>query len=648
MNERDDRQVGLGIAPTAKPNATGNNAMPPHGPQPEDMSDPENLEIAESKMGVVNAPSEEGGQYFPTEEPVDQEAGGSTNEDGINPSSHMRSTSSDGMDRYDGDENQSGSGLAARSDNAPGITAESWDKENTSTREALGQRVSPTVTTGGRRKRKARDPRIGRNLLGRYRLEELIGRGGMGCVYRAVQMPLDRMVAVKILNKEFQQKDPQFVRRFFLEAASAARLVHPNTITVFDYGEAESGDLFIAMEYLSGRPMSRVLSDEGPFPVPRVLSVGMQVCRALREAHSKGIIHRDLKPGNILLLDEGEGDFVKVLDFGLVKLFTPADAEGDPQPEVEELTRAGMFLGSPKYMSPEQAQGKAIDPRTDIYALGILMFQMVAGRPPFVGSSSIDTLYRHLNQPVPTFASLGVATTGELEMVIRKCLSKPREERYASMGDLLDALKNCHREYVGHSIVDPSLGGDLSQSGASMARWSGNRTQDFSGASQVAFSNMQGINSAVFSQSGVAIPAPPQSRNSGLFMILLVVVALLGGVSAVAGFLLFNKQSNSTQDNIVPATVKLEFVSHPPGAQVIYNGVSIGEAPFKRDFPSESTGSRVEIFTFQIAGYQDEIIETHVGRSSIVVRAVLKAEVKKKSGTKRSNEKGDEFLDNPY
>ena len=299
----------------------------------------------------------------------------------------------------------------------------------------------------------SQDARIGRAMGGRYRLEELIGRGGMGKVYRATQIPLNRSVAVKVLNPDFQKKDTQFVRRFFLEAASSARLTHPNTITVFDYGEDDTGELFIAMEYLRGYSLAEVIGREGPIKSSRVLHIAMQICRALREAHSKGIIHRDLKPGNILLLEEGDdGDFVKVLDFGLVKLFTP------PEPllhemesvlyadDAPELTKAGMFLGSPKYMSPEQIQGLPLDPRTDIYALGVLMFQMVTLRPPFVGSSSVDTIYRHVNQPIPTFASLGVAAPQELERIIRQCLAKQREDRFGSMADLLTALKAIYVE----------------------------------------------------------------------------------------------------------------------------------------------------------------------------------------------------------
>ena len=188
--------------------------------------------------------------------------------------------------------------------------------------------ASPEIREGSMPSSQVRvtqDPRLGKTLVGRYRLDRPIGRGGMGRVYRATQLPLRRPVAVKILNREYQRKDPQFVRRFFLEAATAARLTHPNTITVFDYGEAETGELFIAMEYLRGRPLSRVLAAEGPFDTVRTLHVAAQICRALRAAHGKGIIHRDLKPGNIMLMDDGDdADLVKVLDFGLVRLSTRA------------------------------------------------------------------------------------------------------------------------------------------------------------------------------------------------------------------------------------------------------------------------------------------------------------------------------------
>jgi len=166
----------------------------------------------------------------------------------------------------------------------------------------------------------AADPLIGRVLNGRFRIVEPLGSGGMGKVYKAMQSPLERVVALKILNPNFPaEKDPAFKRRFFLEASLTSKLRHPNTVTVIDYGQTDDGIFFIAMEYLEGQTLAEVLSLEKTLPWTRVLDIGQQVCRSLREAHKLGVIHRDLKPANVMLLNEADQDMVKVLDFGLVK-----------------------------------------------------------------------------------------------------------------------------------------------------------------------------------------------------------------------------------------------------------------------------------------------------------------------------------------
>jgi len=196
---------------------------------------------------------------------------------------------------------------------------------------------------------KAADPLIGKTVSGRFRIVSVIARGGMGKVYKAEQAPLGRVCALKVLMPKYEgDKDPEFHKRFFLEAATAAKLSHPNTVTIFDYGIDEE-IYYIAMEYIEGRTLFRVLRDEGPFPESRTAHITRQICRALREAHGLGVIHRDLKPGNVLLSSHGdEKDYVKVLDFGLVK-----DVTG----EKEDLTQQGLFMGSPKYMAPEQITG---------------------------------------------------------------------------------------------------------------------------------------------------------------------------------------------------------------------------------------------------------------------------------------------------
>ncbi|MBZ0116702.1 MAG: serine/threonine protein kinase, partial [Sandaracinaceae bacterium] len=259
----------------------------------------------------------------------------------------------------------------------------------------------------------------------------------MGAVYKAEQAPLGRLVALKVLSpKHDVDKDPEFRKRFFLEAATVAKLTHPNTVTVFDYGQGDGGLYFIAMELLEGVTLKHALRESGPFPPERAIHVTKQICRSLREAHRLGIVHRDMKPGNVMLLEQGdEKDFVKLLDFGLVKDTEAADEE--------DLTQAGVFMGSPKYMSPEQIQGERVDGRSDIYSVGVIFFELLTGRPPFEREKQVQILMDHLNAPIPAMSSIEghPPVPGDLEAIVRKCLAKKREERFADMDALLLALK---------------------------------------------------------------------------------------------------------------------------------------------------------------------------------------------------------------
>jgi serine/threonine-protein kinase len=282
------------------------------------------------------------------------------------------------------------------------------------------------------------DPLIGRVLNGRFRIIEPLGSGGMGKVYKAVQSPLDRVVALKILNPNFPaEKDPAFKRRFFLEASLTSKLRHPNTVTVIDYGQTDDGIFFIAMEFLDGQTLAEVLALEKTLSWPRVLDIGQQICRSLREAHKLGVIHRDLKPANVMLLNEADQDMVKVLDFGLVKSFLADLSPGDP-----EVTQNGVFLGSPQYMAPEQARNIA-DPRSDVYSLGILMYQMLTGRPPFLGKDYLEVIFLHMKEPPKRLrdARPGLDVPAEVEAVLLKCLEKDPLARYQSMDELLEAIR---------------------------------------------------------------------------------------------------------------------------------------------------------------------------------------------------------------
>src|SRR6202046_3455378 len=200
---------------------------------------------------------------------------------------------------------------------------------------ADGAQAAMSKSTG------APDPLIGRLINDRFKITALIARGGMGKVYRAEQAPLGRLCAIKVLNPNYAgEHDPEFHKRFFLEASIASKLTHPNTVTIFDYGRTDDDIYYMAMELLEGVTLHRAIREAGSFPEDRVSHIARQICRALREAHSHGVIHRDLKPANIFLVEHGdESDFVKVLDFGLVKNVI------DPKPE-DQLTQTGLFMGS--------------------------------------------------------------------------------------------------------------------------------------------------------------------------------------------------------------------------------------------------------------------------------------------------------------
>ena len=282
------------------------------------------------------------------------------------------------------------------------------------------------------------DPLLGRTLNERFRILEAIGSGGMGRVYKAIQAPLDRVVALKVLNPNFPvERDPAFKRRFLLEASMTSRLRHPNTVTVIDYGQTDDGIFYIVMELLEGKTLAEVLAKEKTLPWMRVLDITQQISRSLREAHKNGIVHRDLKPANVMLLAEEGHDVVKVLDFGLVKSFAPDPNQVDP-----EVTQNGMFLGSPQYMAPEQARNQA-NPRSDIYSLGILTYQMLCGRPPFLGKDYLDVIFQHMKElpKPPRVLRPDLDIPPDVEAVILKCLEKNPEARYASMDELLEALR---------------------------------------------------------------------------------------------------------------------------------------------------------------------------------------------------------------
>ena len=284
---------------------------------------------------------------------------------------------------------------------------------------------------------------IGRVVAGRYRVLSKLGAGGMGTVFRAEQVSVKRLIALKVLDPTVLA-NPELLRRFQAEAEVVARLSHPHTVTLFDFGQDESGILFIAMELVAGVGLRDVIAREAPLAPFRAVDIAEQVASSLADAHAHGIVHRDLKPDNVILSERaGRKDFARVLDFGIAKLFD--DGQGTA------MTRAGQILGTPQYMSPEQIMGHPVDGRTDVYALGNMLYEMLAGRPPFEGQSLMELLAKHLHDPPPPIASVrpGLSLPLPLERLLAGCLSKEPAGRPPDMRALAGELADLR------SLLDP-------------------------------------------------------------------------------------------------------------------------------------------------------------------------------------------------
>src|SRR6478609_9398271 len=255
-------------------------------------------------------------------------------------------------------------------------------------------------------------------LNGRYELHRRVGRGGMAEVYLARDRLLDRLVAIKILFPEFAT-DPSFVARFRREAQAAANLNHPNIVGVYDWGK-ERGTYYIVMEYVDGQTVSEIIRNDGPIEPKRAAGIAADVAAALGFAHRKGVVHRDVKPGNVLITKTGE---VKVADFGIARAMTASSEEN--------LTQTGSVMGTATYFSPEQAQGKAVDARSDLYSLGVVLYEMASGKPPFSADSPVAIAYKHVQEPIPSLAERVPDIPEDYEAITLRALEKDPDDRYA-------------------------------------------------------------------------------------------------------------------------------------------------------------------------------------------------------------------------
>jgi len=274
----------------------------------------------------------------------------------------------------------------------------------------------------------------GEVIAGRFEILELIGKGGMSSVFKAHDRLLDRIVAIKVLHPHFTA-DEEYVERFRREARAVAQLSHPNIVTVIDRGE-DAGRQYIVFEYVEGENLKQLLERTGPMPVHEALDMALQMARALSFAHGRGLIHRDVKPQNVLLNAEGQA---KMTDFGIARSV-----------DVQGVTITGTVLGTSEYIAPEQARGQQVDAQTDVYSLGVVLYELLTGSVPYDGDNFVTVALRHVNEPVPSVLERRPDAPPRLALAVEQAMAKSPDERYESMDELVGELDNCLAE------LDPS------------------------------------------------------------------------------------------------------------------------------------------------------------------------------------------------
>lgn len=467
--------------------------------------------------------------------------------------------------------------------------------------------------------REKKDPLLGTTVGGRFVVVKKIGAGGMGAVYRAKQEGMDRDVAVKVLLGDVAENDT-VLRRFTLEALAVSRLRHPNTIQIFDYGQTPQGHPYIAMELLEGHTLHDLLKKERPLPIRRALRILAQVAQSLAEAHGKEIVHRDLKPENIFLVTVGDNpDFVKVLDFGVAKL-------RDHKSEQGTLTQAGSIFGTPRYMSPEQCSAQPVDHRSDIYALGVILYEMVVGQAPFASDQALALLLAHVNE-IPVRPGIAAferqVVPEEVDNLIMKLLEKAPADRVQSAGEL---AKLC--DELAHSLPAAFE----SRVGSEQAEELGVR---MSSQTTAEFMTARTMRVAVDGPSAVPtldLPTPaaaPAKPNKGLYVAVGgVVLALSAGVLWLAmqepDVRVVEKQTVVEKERVVTVqapippdqAIKLSVQVEPANTRILRGDVLLGTGNQQIE---RKKGSDEEEWTFVADGYKPQKLAVHFRESRPLV-----------------------------
>jgi serine/threonine-protein kinase len=436
------------------------------------------------------------------------------------------------------------------------------------------------------------DAIIGTLAAGRYRILKLLGEGGMGRVYLAEHVAIEKRVALKILRAEFANKG-EIVTRFQQEAISASRIKHPNVLDVFDFGQLENGCFFLAMEFLEGNDLADELSRRRVIETARGIRISLQICRALAAAHESGVVHRDMKPENVFLQRTADGEeIVKIVDFGIAQL---RSKDAEVVENKRRLTRTGMIFGTPEYMAPEQAGGKDADSRSDIYSVGIIMYEMFTGAVPFTGDTFLGVLSKHLANPTPLMREVypEIAISASLQAVIMHALEKEPTARYQTMLELAQAISaSADAVALGYRATS-SLGGPASEGAISAALPLSGAPTSHPRLTLPTTPSATAPTSSTSSPRSIVIHGPGRARDteaaraetlisaeasarshaprakSGLVLALLAGAALVGG-----GAWLLTHRGDSTRPTAEPAS----HAAAGPPALPTASGVSVAPA----------------------------------------------------------------------